>query len=100
DHPLEMRLGLIRRALPREALSEDTRVFAQSVEEIARLRDAAHPGGHGGHVAVRNEETRLAVAHRLADSRRVRRDDRRGARRGLEVRDSPALLWRRKHERP
>ena len=95
-----MRLGLVGGALPREALGEHARFGAQALDELARLGDAPHRRGHRGHVAVRHEKARLTVAHRLANSRRVRRDDRRRAGRGLEVRDSPPLLWRRKHERP
>ena len=70
------------------------------VNELARSGDAAHRGAHRAHVAVRHEKSRLAVAHRLANARRVRCDDRRGARGRLEVRDAPALLGRCEHERP
>ena len=51
-------------------------------------------------VAVRDEISRLAVAHRLTDAGRVRRDDRRAARRRLEIRDPPPFLRRGEDERP
>ena len=69
-------------------------------DELARLGEPAHRRGHGAHVAVRNEKARRAVADRLANARRVRRDDGRCAGGGFEIRNAPSLLGRREHESP
>ena len=70
---------------------------ATSSRDSARRRIAA---AMARDVAVRHEKAGHAVAHRLANARRVGRDDRRCARGSFEVRDAPALLGRCKHRRP
>src|SRR5687767_13372061 len=47
-----------------------------------------------------HKEARVSVAHRFPDPRRARGNDRRTTSRGLEVRDAPSFLRRRKRERP
>src|SRR6478672_2785516 len=95
-----MRFRLIGRAFPSEALGEDASLGAEALDQLARFGNALHGRGHRAHIAVRHEESRVAVAHGLANARRVGGDDGRGAGGGFEIGDAPTLLWRREDQRP
>src|SRR5258706_62892 len=99
-NPLEVPLGFRCRALPRERFRELARPSTQASNQTDVRRQRVHGCRHRLDVAVRHEEPRLAVAHGLADTRRIGRDDRRAARGRLQIRDTPALLRRRELESP
>src|SRR5881394_4238903 len=95
-----MPLGLIGGALPGETLGEGARARAERRDELAGLGDATHRDAHGLDVTVWNEESRFAVADRLANTRGIRRNDWRRTGSCFEIRNTPALLGRCKGERP
>src|SRR6202171_3273050 len=100
DHFFKMRQGAVRRALPREILGEPPAGGAEYVHEIARLDYSSHGSSHRARVVRRHEESSLAVDHRLADPRRIRRDHRRRTRCRFQIADSPPFLWRRQRRCP
>src|SRR6267143_2938679 len=100
DYFLKMRQSAVRRAFPREIQGESSAGGAEYVHEIAGLDYSSHGSRHCAGIVRRNEESSLAVDHRLADPRRIRRDDRRGTRCRFEIADSPPFLWRRQRRCP
>ena len=101
QHQVQVCLGLGGGAFPGEALGEPARLHAERTPPApAMVGQPAHGGRERVDVAMRAEESGLAVAHRFADPGRIGRHDRCPARRRLEIRDAPALLRRGERERP
>src|ERR1700694_1530713 len=63
DHFLQMRQGVVRRAIPRKVLGESPAGAAEYVHEVARLDYSPHRSGHRGGVVRWHEEPSLAVDH-------------------------------------
>src|ERR1035437_7223226 len=75
NHVHEMRLGRAGGPLPREGLGEHPCLAAESRNKVARFGEPPERRGERRDVAVRHQESGLAVAHRLANAGRVRRHD-------------------------
>src|SRR2546426_10034471 len=92
--------GGARGPFPREPLGERARRAAQRGDERRVGREGEHPLGQRPPVAVRHQESRLAVTHPLPPPRAVGGEGRRPPGRGPPVGDAPPPPGTGKYDRP
>ena len=100
DDVVEMALRVGRGPLPGEPSAKRRAPAPSAATSAGAAASSSIRAASAVDVAVRHQIAGLAVAHRVAQARAVRRDRRRAARGGLDDRDAPAFLGRREHVGP